>query len=241
MPLTDFHCHYFPSPDEEITVLYNSVIPEDWAQIPEQKNVVPFWGIHPWYASFSRYDPAVFDMLVSGIRAGKVKGIGETGLDRTGKNRDIEGQSSFFKKHLEIAEKFKLPVAVHCVRNHGLAAEMIMELGRDIPVMMHFFSGSKEIADILLERNTWFSFPAAIIRPEYKNMMEVFKYIPAERIFVETDLIYEETEYKNNDNFMMRRKKILAETYKIAAETKNFSEEDFEARMGINLKNFISA
>jgi len=185
--MLDAHCHYFPRPDSH-TVFYNSVTSTAWGRIPKQSNIIPFYGIHPWYAkTCSKNELTLLDELVAHKKeAGEKFGIGETGLDKTNRNLDEEAQISFFIHHLRLAEKYRLPVSVHCVHAWGLLDEILSDVGSDVPILMHCFSGSIETAKVLLKRNTYFSFGLGV---QYiARQQAVLAELPIERIFLETDL-----------------------------------------------------
>ncbi|MBR5671972.1 MAG: TatD family hydrolase, partial [Spirochaetales bacterium] len=113
--LIDAHCHCQPAPG--VTALYNSVTSDDWNCIPASPDIIPFYGIHPWRAkSCSKIELMSLGQFIKQKKADGIRfGIGETGLDKTGKNPDIEDQKGFFAFHLWLAEQYKVPVAVHCV------------------------------------------------------------------------------------------------------------------------------
>ncbi|MCQ2603433.1 MAG: TatD family hydrolase [Spirochaetia bacterium] len=185
--MLDAHCHYFPASDDDILVLYNSVTPDDWAKIPLQNNIIPFYGIHPWYADNKKYDVSELERFISSMdkKNGRF-GLGETGIDRAGRNPPEDSQVEFFRKHLELAERFGLPVSVHCVRAWGILNEILQDVNPDIPILMHYYSGSWETARSLLRRNTWFSFQLEALDAGSKSA-EIFRKIPVDRLFLETD------------------------------------------------------
>ena len=52
---------------------------------------------------------------------------------------------------------------------------------------MHCFTGSKKFADKLLKLNSYFSASGIITFKNSKDLQDTFKYIPNEKILVETD------------------------------------------------------
>ena len=194
--LIDAHCHIYSTADD-VTTLCNSVTSADWERIPDSPGIIPFYGIHPWYAkSCSKIELMSLGQFIKEKKEAGIKfGIGETGLDKTGRNPDIEDQKGFFAFHLWLAEQYKVPVAVHCVHAWGPLLEILSEVPDDLPVLMHSYSGSIETAKILLKRNTFFSFS-----PEVRNVgkhLEVLRQLPLERIFLETDL----SQYPGDDSY----------------------------------------
>ena len=93
--MLDAHCHYFPKPGAH-NVFYNSVTSSDWSRIPKQSDIIPFYGIHPWYAkTCSKNELTLLDELVARkMEVGERFGLGETGLDKTNRNLDEEAREA---------------------------------------------------------------------------------------------------------------------------------------------------
>ena len=228
--LIDAHTHILPD-DSDITILYNSVTAEDWERIPSSPRVIPFYGIHPWHAkSCSKNELMSLGRFLGQKKAAGIRfGIGETGLDKTGKNPDIEDQKGFFAFHLWLAEQYRVPVAIHCVQAWGLFMEIIQQLSPDIPIIMHSYSGSLETAQTLLKRNTWFSFSPSVQKIE--KHAEVLRQLPLERIFLETDFSEApEAGYRQT----------LEELYTFAGRSKNVTPETVKNYIENNLKTLFS-
>ena len=227
--MIDAHCHCQPTPG--ITALWNSVKSADWDCIPASPNIIPFYGIHPWYAkSCSKIELMSLGQFIKQKKAAGIRfGIGETGLDKTGKNPDIEDQKGFFAFHLWLAEQYKVPVAVHCVHAWGIFEEILADVPADLPLLMHSYSGSLETAQSLLKRNTWFSFSPSLQRIE--KQAEVLRRLPLERLFLETDL---------TDCTPEQHKQTLEELYAFVANLRGISSEELKKVLQNNLKTLFS-
>ena len=227
--LIDAHCHCQPAPG--VTALWNSVTSADWDCIPVSPDIIPFYGIHPWHAkSCSKIELMSLGQFIKQKKAAGIRfGIGETGLDKTGKNPDIEDQKGFFAFHLWLAEQYKVPVAVHCVHAWGLFDEILADVPVDLPMLMHSYSGSLETARSLLKRNTWFSFSPAVQRIEKQT--EVLRQLPLERIFLETDL---------TDCLQAQHKQALEALYSFVANLRGLSLEELKKVLENNLNTLFS-
>ena len=227
--MIDAHCHCKPSPG--VTALWNSVTSADWDCIPASSDIIPFYGIHPWHAkSCSKIELMSLGQFVKQKKAAGIRfGIGETGLDKTGRNPDIEDQKGFFAFHLWLAEQYKVPVAVHCVHAWGIFEEILAEVSPELPLLMHSYSGSLETAQSLLKRNTWFSFSPSVQRIE--KQAEVLRWLPLERIFLETDL---------TDCTQEQHKQTLEEHYEFVASLRGLSLEELKKVLQNNLKTLFS-
>lgn len=121
----------------------------------------------------------------------KVVAIGECGLDyyRLGSETKKRQQETFIK-HIELAAEIKKPLMIHC---RNAFADVIRILNSKFHILnssgiIHFFTGTTEDAKKLLDLGFSFSFGGVITFA--RDYDEVVKYIPLERILLETDAPY---------------------------------------------------
>ncbi len=113
----------------------------------------------------------------------KIIAIGETGLDRV-HNEDIDSQMEIFTAQLEIAEKYDLPVVIHCVKAFPELLSVRKRFYKT-PWIVHSFRGNAQTALQLLEKNCYLSFGEAMLKsPQLQEMMAE---LPLDRVFFETD------------------------------------------------------
>lgn len=122
-------------------------------------------------------------------QAKKVVGIGEIGLDyhwiKDDKERAI--QRKRFEKLLELAQELKLPVVIHSWDAEAEAVEMLSK-HKLSAVVMHCFSGSKEVMEHALALGYYISFSTAIAFS--KSAKKLARDCPLDRMLVETDAPY---------------------------------------------------
>ena len=122
----------------------------------------------------------------------KIVAIGEIGLDYYRTFTDIAKQKYWFKKQLELAKKYNLPVCLHIRDAFADAYEIVKETGNNKGIL-HCFTGTWEIAQKFINLGFYISFAGNIT---YKNAkwqerwQEVIEKIPLERIVIETDAPY---------------------------------------------------
>lgn len=127
----------------------------------------------------------------------KIVGIGEIGLDYhwvKGENERVL-QKERFEALLSLAEELKLPVVIHSWDAEAEAVEVLshhMLKG----VVMHCFSGSKDVMEKALADGYYISFSTAIAFS--KSAKKLARDCPLERILVETDAPYLDPEKKIN-------------------------------------------
>lgn len=123
----------------------------------------------------------------------KVVAIGECGLDyyRIKNQELIVKQKNVFRKQIELSREIKKSLMIHC-RNAFADLVLLLNAKRSTlnaqPGLVHFFSGTKDDAKKLMDLGFSFSFGGVITFT--RDYDEVAKYIPLERILLETDAPY---------------------------------------------------
>lgn len=142
------------------------------------------FGIHPWYiGSFPVAHQLEF--LNQLIDNKSIIALGEAGIDHAIQT-PIEQQTDIFLKQLDIANNAGLPIIIHCVR----AWSDFLNIGKKIPhpgapFIFHGFNANLDIAMKLIKQGNYLSFGKALLL--HPPLQEVFKQLPAEHLFFETD------------------------------------------------------
>lgn len=157
-------------------------------EISEQyENVYCALGIHPTEAQGAKEDD--FDRIVELAKHEKVLGIGECGLDYYWDKTYVEEQKEVFSKQIEIAKKLKLPLLVHDREAHKDTFDMLKGI-KEIPVIMHCFSGSLEFARECIKEGFYIALGGVVTFKNAKKAHEIAKEIPLEYLLLETDAPY---------------------------------------------------
>ena len=141
------------------------------------------FGIHPWYLNETNSNH-LLSKVNSAAGFTNMIAIGEAGYDKLrGASRELQGK--IFEAQIEISEKVRKPVVVHCVRAWEELLSSHKKLKPVMPWLIHGFRGSTGLAQQLLSKGMylsfWFDF---VIRPESAGLL---KSLPKDRIFLETD------------------------------------------------------
>lgn len=142
-------------------------------------------GVHPHDAK----DYAATDLkqrIIDLSQHPKVVGLGETGLDYYYNNSPAAEQIESFEIHLDVAKDLDLPVVVH-TRNADADTLACMDKYVGTNGVFHCFSGGREMAKAGLDRGYLISFSGIITFKKAEELREVVKYVPLDRILVETD------------------------------------------------------
>ena len=144
------------------------------------------FGIHPHEA---KNDKISSDIIVNEINKNKkIIGIGETGLDFYYNHSDKSDQIISFEQHIEASIKLNIPLIVHSRNAENETFEILNQYkDKNIKILMHCFTGSKEFSEKLLSLNSYFSASGIITFKNSVDLQETFKSIPIESILIETD------------------------------------------------------
>ena len=111
--------------------------------------------------------------------------IGEIGLDKS-IEAPLDAQMRIFEKQVEIAEFADLPVILHVVRAFNEMVEFMKAHKPAVPMIIHGYNGSREMAEELIKEGFLVSFGEAIAR-EHSKIVEALLSVPVEKLFLETD------------------------------------------------------
>ena len=151
--------------------------PDVWASV----------GIHPHNAD--PHADLARESLLEATRHPKVVGIGETGLDYYYDKSDRETQQKLFRMHIDVARETGLPLIIHTRdAEEDTAAIMEEEMGKGgYPALIHCFTASAEFGRKVLDLGLSISLSGIVTFKNAKDLQEVAKVVPADRLLVETD------------------------------------------------------
>ena len=121
----------------------------------------------------------------------KVRAIGEIGLDYFYDNSPRDLQKKWFARQIQLAHELNLPVIIHDRDAHSdtldiLKAEKVTECGG----VVHCYSGSAEMAKEILDMGMYIAFGGSLTFKNARKTVEAAKYVPLDRILIETDCPY---------------------------------------------------
>ena len=147
------------------------------------------YGIHPHEA---KNDKVTSDVIIKQINLNeKIIGIGETGLDFYYNHSDKLTQIYSFEEHIKAALELDIPLIIHSRNAEEDTYEILNKFKKfNLKILMHCFTGSKEFAKKMLDLNSYFSASGIITFKNSVELQETFKFIPLEKILIETDSPY---------------------------------------------------
>ena len=121
----------------------------------------------------------------------KVIAIGEIGLDYYWNKENKKEQKEVFIKQIEIANKKKLPIVIHCRDAHTDLIEILKEkMDCNKKGVFHCVALNLELIKNALNLGYYISFAGPITYKNSKNADEAIKLVPLDKILIETDSPY---------------------------------------------------
>ena len=140
-------------------------------------------GIHPDDPEAEEFGT---DELTAHARHPKVVAIGETGLDYHWCKGDLAWQHRRFAEHIQAANESGLPVIVH-TRDAAADTLAILKEGQTNSGVIHCFTEDTAFAKAALDLGLYISFSGIVTFKNAPQIQEAAKYVPADRMLVETD------------------------------------------------------
>ena len=203
----DSHCHIdFPDFSEGVMPLLENMraaqvdaalcvsvnlenFPRVLAVAEAHPNLYASVGVHPDHDAGR--EPAV-DELVALARHPRVVAIGETGLDYYRMAREeVDWQRARFRTHIRAAKQAGKPLIIHTrSAADDTLAIMKEEDAQQAGGVMHCFTESWAVAEAALAMGFYISFSGIVTFKSAKDLKDVARHVPLERMLIETDSPY---------------------------------------------------
>lgn len=162
---------------------------ERCAELAENNaNIYATVGVHPYYPETAT--PALMDKFAELAKRDKVVAIGEFGFDYHHDTYDKAAQMNAVVAQYVLARAVELPMIFHVREGAGDFYEFAKDRTFPQSGVMHCFSGSVETAEFCLKKGLYISFAGKITYRNAKNLAEVAKRVPLDRLLIETDSPY---------------------------------------------------
>jgi TatD DNase family protein len=206
--LVDSHCHLdFPDFSGKIEQLLAAMskngvshalcagvtlerFPGLLALVEAHPNLFCAVGVHPDTDDEAAAEPDIA-MLVKLAQHPKVVAIGETGLDYYRLQGDLEWQRERFRTHIRAAHQAGKPLIIHTRSAAADTLRLLREESADkVGGVMHCFTESWEVAEQAIELGFYISFSGIVTFKNAREIKEVARRMPLDRLLVETDAPY---------------------------------------------------
>jgi len=145
-------------------------------------------GIHP---NVEQEEQFTVDQLIAEASHPKVIAIGETGLDYFRSEGDLEWQRERFRIHIEAAKQTQKPLIIHTREaRQDTMAILEKESAEKAGGIIHCFTENWETAQRALDIGFYISLSGIVTFKSAKELQDVAKKLPLDRILIETDSPY---------------------------------------------------
>lgn len=205
-PLIDSHCHIpLIQPEIELENILNEAKAQNIIhmlcvcvdlpgfpaikQLAEEHQMISASvGIHP---NTEMDKELTVDELLELADHEKVVAIGETGLDYFRSEGDLEWQRDRFRTHIRAAKESKKPLIIHTREAKEDTLKLLEEENAaEIGGVMHCFVEDWETAQRAMDMNFMISFSGIVTFKNAKELQEVARLTPIDKMLVETDSPY---------------------------------------------------
>lgn len=208
--IVDSHCHLNLLPQDKVgdldEVITNSkklgvdrivcvaINPSQWQEVlqiaDQYAEVYAAIGIHPCE---DKTVQASDEEIIEAASHPKVLAIGEIGLDyyHFEDEEDMTWQHDRFRQQIRIAKQLNKPVIIHTRNSTPDCLDILrQESAEAVQGIMHCFVEDMETAKQAMEIGFYISFSGIVTFKNAKELKEVAKQVPLDRILVETDAPY---------------------------------------------------
>ena len=189
--------------------------------IERDKMIFGTYGIHPHETSDNKVSSKLIIEEIKKYK--KIIGVGETGLDFYYNHSDKKSQTQSFEEHIIAAIDLNVPLIIHSRDAEKETYEILNKYkNKELKILMHCFTGSKEFAKKLLNLNAYFSASGIITFKNSTVLQDTFKFIPNNKLLIETDSPFLAPEpnrgKKNEPSFIKFTAKKLASIKDLSTE-----------------------
>lgn len=191
-------------------------------------------GIHPHLAS--EWNEEVGERIARAVRSEpKIVALGEMGLDYFKNFQPKEVQQHAFRAQLQLAKKLELPVIIHCRDAFDDVYEMLKH-EKNERVLLHCFTGTRAQAQTAFERGYYIAFTGILTYPSAKELQEVARIAPEDKIVIETDCPYLPPQTKRGQR---NEPAFLPEVLEKLAELRGRKTVELAQQIELNTKNLF--
>lgn len=182
IPFVDIHTHPFHK--EKETIIVQNIFPGEGFAAFTGRNFYSV-GLHPWHIKSNKVNNELLEMVEEALEFDHVLFVGEAGLDKV-VDTNFEEQKRVFEAQAFIAEEYKKPLMIHCVRAFNEVLELHKKMHPEMPWIMHGYNGNIQTTKAFESNGILFSFGERLFKSNSK-VIESFRYLPLDKIFLETD------------------------------------------------------
>ena len=188
-------------------------------------------GIQP--EEIDKITPNSFKIIEENLANPKIVGIGEIGIDYHWVSDNHDKQIEVFKKQLDLARKYNMPVVIHS-RDAAEDTYNILSEYKDLKKVLHCYSYSLDMAYRFQKIGCLFGIGGVITFKNNRKLSEVVEALDLENFVLETD-----SPFLSPEPFRGQKNE-PANTYYVAKKISEIKNIDIEKTLEIIGKTTIS-
>jgi len=193
-------------------------------------------GVHPDYAQETLKKYSVDDIYDVLVKESDAVAIGECGFDFRNGDELRNEQREVFDAHIDASIATDKVLVVH-TRDAESNTKEALSVRKDLEkVIVHCFTGTMDFARFVLDRGCYISFSGIVTFKNAKEIQEVARFVPFDRMLVETDAPFlAPTPMRGKVN----EPSYVMHTAQFIAGLKGVSVEDLDAHTTQNFKKLF--
>ncbi len=192
-------------------------------------------SIHP--LELKDWNEETKNFIEKNLNNKKIVAVGEYGFDYHYQPFDKTKQEEVFLIQLEMAKKANLPSIFH-IRDafDDFFVSLKNNFSNFTGGVLHCFDGTIQDAKIALDMGLMISFTGITTFKKREDLRDVIKYVPLDRIMLETDSPYLAPEPFRGKVCLP---KYVKQVYELVGNLKNVTQENLDEQITKNTKNFF--
>ena len=179
-------------------------------------NCFPMIGLHPCDIKTNYLEE--LEIIEEWLQNEKFVAVGEIGIDLYWDKNTLSIQEDAFRKQVELAKKYKLPIAIHVRDSFDEVLAIIDELNDDyLSGVFHCFTGNEDQANHIINYGGFKLGIGGVVTFKNSDLDKTLSTISIENLILETDSPYlAPTPYRgkrNESSYMILVADKLAEIY----------------------------
>jgi TatD DNase family protein len=189
-------------------------------EFPE--NCFPMMGLHPCDVNEDDVESELLHVKQE-LAKGKYIAVGEIGLDLYWDKTKLEIQKKAFMHQIELAKKYKLPIAIHVRESFTEAIEIIEKLNdENLRGVFHCFTGTIEDAQRVIKLGGFYLGIGGVLTFKNSGLDKTISKIELQNLILETDAPYLAPApfrgKRNESKYLLNIAEKLAEVHQIDIE-----------------------
>ena len=185
-------------------------------------NCYPMIGLHPCSVKKDNLEKEI-SHVEQMLSQNKFIAVGEIGLDLYWDKSTLDLQKIAFESQIELAKKYKLPIAIHVRDSFDEAIEIVERLNDyNLSGVFHCFTGNLEEAQRIINLNNFYLGIGGVITFKNGGINKIINQVSLDRIILETDSPYlSPTPFRgtrNESKYLLNIAHKMAELYNIDIE-----------------------